>query len=59
MECEFCDRRFVYRKSYVHHMHTEHGMSDDSDDTPLSALVEKAEEKNDAEEKTNDVENCK
>lgn len=31
-ECEFCDRKFKYKKSFVHHMQVEHGMSDvDSD----------------------------
>ncbi|XP_066260460.1 zinc finger protein 420-like [Euwallacea similis] len=27
-ECEFCDRKFKYKKSFVHHMQVEHGMSD-------------------------------
>lgn len=45
MECEFCDRKFVYKKSYAHHMQIEHGMSDDSDDAPLSTLIEKSEPK--------------
>lgn len=44
IECEFCDRKFVYKKSYTHHMQTEHGMSDDSDDVPLSTYVSKSEE---------------
>lgn len=42
MECEFCDRKFKYRKSFNHHMQTEHGMSDDSD-VPLSSFVPKLE----------------
>ncbi|CAH1984917.1 unnamed protein product [Acanthoscelides obtectus] len=31
MECDFCDRKFKYRKSFLHHMQAEHAMSDDSD----------------------------
>ncbi|CAH0557337.1 unnamed protein product [Brassicogethes aeneus] len=37
MECEFCDRRFKYKKSFAHHMQVEHGMSDENDD--FSAYV--------------------
>ncbi|XP_022904694.1 zinc finger protein 271-like [Onthophagus taurus] len=44
MQCEFCDRKFKYKKSFTHHMQTEHGISDDSD-TPLSILVAKNERK--------------
>lgn len=43
-ECEFCDRKFKYKKSFVHHMQVEHGMSDvgsdiddKTEDLPLSA----------------------
>lgn len=43
MECEFCDRKFKYKKSFNHHMQTEHGMSDESD-VPLSAYVSKTKE---------------
>lgn len=51
LECEFCDRKFVYKKSYTHHMHSEHGVSDDSDDVPLSTLISKSEvKKNDVTE---------
>lgn len=32
MECDFCDRKFKYRKSFVHHMQVEHGMSDTESD---------------------------
>ncbi|KAJ8920878.1 hypothetical protein NQ315_015671 [Exocentrus adspersus] len=32
MECDFCDRKFRYRKSFVHHMQIEHGMSDTESD---------------------------
>lgn len=46
MECEFCDRKFKYKKSFAHHMQTEHGMSDDSD-VPLSTYVVKNEMKED------------
>ncbi|GLV41621.1 crooked legs [Carabus blaptoides fortunei] len=35
MACEFCDRKFVYRKSFLHHIQLEHQISEDSD-TPLS-----------------------
>lgn len=52
MECEFCDRKFVYKKSYTHHMHTEHGMSEDSDDAPLSTLIDKLEPKREEETAT-------
>ncbi|KAF5269165.1 hypothetical protein FQR65_LT02465 [Abscondita terminalis] len=31
MECEFCDRKFKYKKSFIHHLQTEHGMSDEGD----------------------------
>lgn len=59
MECEFCDRKFVYRKSYTHHMHTEHGVSDDSDDAPLSSLIDKSDKSKDDELIERDVaENC-
>lgn len=61
VECEFCDRKFVYKKSYTHHMHTEHGMSDDSDDLPLSTYINKPEgKKSDVVETVVEViENCK
>lgn len=51
MECEFCDRKFKYKKSFAHHMQTEHGMSDDSD-VPLSAYVVKVSESKEKEEKS-------
>lgn len=42
MECEFCDRKFKYKKSFEQHMQSEHGMSiDEEDDTPLSELLVK------------------
>jgi KRAB domain-containing zinc finger protein len=44
MECEFCDRKFKYKKSFNHHMQTEHGMSDESD-VPLSAYISKISNK--------------
>lgn len=50
MECEFCDRKFKYKKSFSHHMHTEHGMSDDSD-VPLSAYIIKGKEPKETEDK--------
>ncbi|KAF5288591.1 hypothetical protein FQA39_LY15370 [Lamprigera yunnana] len=31
MECEFCDRQFKYKKSFVHHLQVEHGMFEESD----------------------------
>lgn len=37
MECEYCDRKFKYKKSFTHHMMEEHGMLDD--DIPLNALI--------------------
>lgn len=58
MECEFCDRKFVYRKSYTHHMHTEHGVSDDSDDVPLSTLVKSEKTKDDMDVMVEVTENC-
>lgn len=42
LECEFCDRKFKYKKSFNHHIQTEHGMSDDSD-VPLSVLASKSD----------------
>lgn len=33
MECEYCDRKFKYRKSFVNHMQIEHGISDADSDT--------------------------
>lgn len=42
MECDFCDRKFKYRKSFVHHMQVEHGMSDtESDFASVDAGVDK------------------
>ncbi|KAK4879195.1 hypothetical protein RN001_007341 [Aquatica leii] len=38
MECEFCDRKFKYKKSFVHHLQTEHGMSDESDAIIASSI---------------------
>lgn len=52
MQCEFCDRQFKYKKSFSHHMHTEHGISEDSD-VPLSSLiVMKNDDKEDEDEST-------
>uniref|UniRef100_A0A1Y1L696 Protein krueppel n=2 Tax=Photinus pyralis TaxID=7054 RepID=A0A1Y1L696_PHOPY len=31
MECEFCDRKFKYKKSFIHHLQMEHGMTDAND----------------------------
>lgn len=31
MVCEFCDRMFKYKKSFNHHMQSEHGILDDND----------------------------
>lgn len=50
-ECEFCDRKFKYRKSFIHHMQTEHGMSDESD-VPLSAYITKPRLKEEANDPT-------
>ncbi|KAJ8960781.1 hypothetical protein NQ318_020075 [Aromia moschata] len=36
MECDFCDRKFKYKKSFVHHMQVEHGMSDVESDFGLT-----------------------
>lgn len=38
MACEFCDRKFVYKKSFLHHIQMEHQISEDSD-TPLSEFA--------------------
>ncbi|GJQ86443.1 hypothetical protein Trydic_g10350 [Trypoxylus dichotomus] len=69
MQCEFCDRKFKYKKSFSQHMHNEHGISDESD-VPLSTLLgkkdeverkkeiaepQKTDETNDAEVTDNDV----
>lgn len=32
MECEYCDRKFKYKKSFVNHMKVEHGISDAESD---------------------------
>lgn len=39
-ECEFCDRKFKYKRSFAHHVQTEHDLSDDSD-VPLSVYIAK------------------
>lgn len=45
MECEYCDRKFKYRKSFVNHMQIEHGISDtDSDVEKVTLVIEKTEE---------------
>ncbi|XP_050501833.1 zinc finger protein 852-like [Diabrotica virgifera virgifera] len=33
MECDYCDRKFKYRKSFLHHMQQEHGMEEMDSDT--------------------------
>lgn len=38
MACEFCDRKFVYKKSFLHHIQMEHQIEEDSD-TPLSEFA--------------------
>lgn len=53
MECEYCDRKFKYRKSFVNHMHIEHGISDaESDAEKVSSVTEKMEEDQDVVEDT-------
>ncbi|XP_076254107.1 uncharacterized protein LOC143192574 isoform X2 [Rhynchophorus ferrugineus] len=37
-ECEFCDRKFKYKKSFLHHMQVEHGMSDIESELEKSEL---------------------
>ncbi|KAI4465900.1 hypothetical protein MML48_3g00019620 [Holotrichia oblita] len=58
MQCEFCDRKFKYKKSFSQHMQNEHGISDESD-VPLSNLIEKneiiADEKATTLQKENDA----
>ncbi|XP_023017036.1 uncharacterized protein isoform X2 [Leptinotarsa decemlineata] len=44
MECDYCDRKFKYRKSFVHHMQVEHGMSDVDSDCDKSANPDKVKE---------------
>ncbi|KAK9879799.1 hypothetical protein WA026_006859 [Henosepilachna vigintioctopunctata] len=51
LQCEFCDRTFKYRKSFNHHMQTEHGVDGDDSDVCLSTIAEKA--KKEKEEKQN------
>nr|CAH7748700.1 unnamed protein product [Callosobruchus chinensis] len=43
MECDFCDRKFKYRKSFLHHMQAEHAMSDDSDADKAAAAIAAAQ----------------
>ncbi|KAG5885376.1 hypothetical protein JTB14_023763 [Gonioctena quinquepunctata] len=46
MECDYCDRKFKYKKSFVHHMQAEHGMSDvDSDIEKVASLNKTKDEK--------------
>lgn len=56
MQCEFCDRKFKYKKSFSQHMQNEHGISDESD-VPLSNLIEKNESIADEETTTHQKEN--
>ena len=57
MVCEFCDRKFKYRKSFQHHMESEHGVSDD-DDIPLSALVSASPVDKPSEKEENGMRRC-
>ncbi|CAG9865144.1 unnamed protein product [Phyllotreta striolata] len=60
MECDYCDRKFKYRKSFIHHMHAEHGMSDfesdaeKGDDALKTAKPDRADDDG-AEKAANDL----
>ncbi|XP_019757245.1 zinc finger protein 91 isoform X3 [Dendroctonus ponderosae] len=61
-ECEFCDRKFKYKKSFVHHMQVEHGMSDVESDTgekteQIEILTNSNESKNNGENGDMSMEN--
>lgn len=43
MECDYCDRKFKYKKSFTHHKLEVHGMLDE--DVPLSMLIADMDEK--------------
>lgn len=38
-QCEFCDRKFVYKKSFSHHMKTEHAISEDDDELQSDVVL--------------------
>ncbi|XP_030765393.1 zinc finger protein 189-like [Sitophilus oryzae] len=57
-ECEFCDRKFKYRKSYVHHMQAEHGMSDIEFELEKDNLGNTTSQSNVKSEEANDENNC-
>ncbi|XP_017785435.1 PREDICTED: zinc finger protein 2 homolog isoform X2 [Nicrophorus vespilloides] len=59
MECEFCDRKFKYKKSFDHHMSSEHGIAEDDDedsDTPLSEFVKNSSSMNEEDVLTPKIE---
>lgn len=49
MECEFCDRKFKYKKSFLHHLVEEHGMFDE--DNSVNVLQISCKENKDEENK--------
>ncbi|XP_057665944.1 zinc finger protein 420-like isoform X1 [Diorhabda carinulata] len=56
MECDYCDRKFKYKKSFLHHMHQEHGMDDfdsDFDKVDGDKLKKIKSESKDGQEHTN------
>lgn len=60
MACEFCDRKFVYRKSFLHHIQLEHQIEEDSD-TPLSefaTIITKTKTEDDNNVTTEGTINC-
>ncbi|XP_018333383.2 zinc finger protein 883-like isoform X2 [Agrilus planipennis] len=38
IKCEFCNRKFKYRKSFMHHIQLKHGMTDDNDIPFISVI---------------------
>lgn len=44
MQCEYCDRKFKYRKSFVNHMQVEHGISDAECEVEKDVTPEKTEQ---------------
>lgn len=41
MQCEFCDRKFKYKKSFTQHMSIEHGIDVDEEDLIVEPVVKR------------------
>ncbi|KAL3282633.1 hypothetical protein HHI36_005808 [Cryptolaemus montrouzieri] len=57
LQCEFCDRTFKYRKSFNHHMQSEHGVDGDDSDVCLSTIAEKVKKEKEGKNSGGDAEN--